>query len=243
MLTTGMVPALFADDEKEAIVGNCRAEAQSNGVPPVKEMIWQYFVSKCSNNLHIVLAMSPVGDTLRTRCRNFPGLVNNTSIDWFQPWPKQALHAVATVFLNQNNNLIVEDMFPKVVEHVVTTHLSLTDYSARFLARLRRPNYVTPKNYLDYISSYTRLLIDKDKLVVGQVSAFYHGTHYKFTFVVQFAWRRGGGGVIQAFYIMASICYNGNIKKVSSKCLTLLMTWKPLHYLFYKKKRFGSLNI
>ena len=222
MLTTGMVPALFADDEKEAIVGNCRAEAQSNGVPPVKEMIWQYFVSKCSNNLHIVLAMSPVGDTLRTRCRNFPGLVNNTSIDWFQPWPKQALHAVATVFLNQNNNLIVEDMFPKVVEHVVTTHLSLTDYSARFLARLRRPNYVTPKNYLDYISSYTRLLIDKDKLVVGQVSAFYHGTHYKFTFVVQFAWR--GGGVIQAFYIMASICYNGNIKKVSSKCLTLLMT-------------------
>ncbi|XP_075256614.1 dynein axonemal heavy chain 10-like [Convolutriloba macropyga] len=168
MLTTGMVPALFADDEKEAIVGNCRSEAQANGVPPVKEMIWQYFVTKCSNNLHIVLAMSPVGDTLRTRCRNFPGLVNNTSIDWFTAWPKQALDAVATVFLNQNNNLIVEDMFPKVVEHVVNTHLSLTDYSARFLARLRRPNYVTPKNYLDYISSYTRLLIDKDKLVVGQ---------------------------------------------------------------------------
>ena len=67
MLTTGMVPALFADDEKEAIVGNCRSEAQANGVPPVKEMIWQYFVTKCSNNLHIVLAMSPVGDTLRTR--------------------------------------------------------------------------------------------------------------------------------------------------------------------------------
>ena len=43
--------------------------------------------------------MSPVGDTLRTRCRNFPGLVNNTSIDWFTAWPRQALHAVASQFL------------------------------------------------------------------------------------------------------------------------------------------------
>ena len=45
--------------------------------------------------------MSPVGDTLRTRCRNFPGLVNNASIDWFMPWPKQALCAVASVFLGE----------------------------------------------------------------------------------------------------------------------------------------------
>ena len=45
--------------------------------------------------------MSPVGETLRTRCRNFPGLVNNASIDWFMPWPKQALCAVASVFLGE----------------------------------------------------------------------------------------------------------------------------------------------
>ena len=35
--------------------------------------MWQYFVNKSANNLHVVLGMSPVGDTLRTRCRNFPG--------------------------------------------------------------------------------------------------------------------------------------------------------------------------
>lgn len=78
-----------------------RDEANKQGVLPARESIWQYFVSKCANNLHIVLAMSPVGDTLRTRCRNFPGLVNNASIDWFMPWPKQALCAVASVFLGE----------------------------------------------------------------------------------------------------------------------------------------------
>ena len=64
-----------------------------------KDACWSYFVQKCRNNLHVVLAMSPVGETLRTRCRNFPGLVNNTVIDWFEPWPEQALQSVAEVFL------------------------------------------------------------------------------------------------------------------------------------------------
>ena len=43
------------------------------GYSIAKESIWQYFVNKCANNLHMVLTMSPVGDVLRTRCRNFPG--------------------------------------------------------------------------------------------------------------------------------------------------------------------------
>jgi dynein heavy chain len=46
-----------------------------------------------------MLAMSPAGDTLRLRCRNFPGLVSNTNIDWFFPWPEEALSAVASNFL------------------------------------------------------------------------------------------------------------------------------------------------
>uniref|UniRef100_A0A1X7SUD5 Dynein heavy chain AAA module D4 domain-containing protein n=1 Tax=Amphimedon queenslandica TaxID=400682 RepID=A0A1X7SUD5_AMPQE len=60
-------------------------------------------------------------------------LVNNTSIDWFTAWPRQALHAVANQFL------------AKVVEHVVHVHLSVGQYSKEFLAKLRRINHVTPK--------------------------------------------------------------------------------------------------
>ena len=71
------------------------------GLPHTKEAVWNYFIQKSINNMHIVLAMSPVGDILKTRCRNFPGLVNNVSIDWFTAWPKQALHAVANQFLSE----------------------------------------------------------------------------------------------------------------------------------------------
>ncbi|XP_072163343.1 dynein axonemal heavy chain 10-like [Diadema setosum] len=169
MLTAGMVPALFADDEKEAIVGQMRDEATKQGIPPIREAIWQYFITKSINNLHVVLAMSPVGDTLRTRCRNFPGMVNNCSIDWFMAWPKQALEAVATVFLgNEEVKSIPDDKRTNVVGHVVFVHQSVSDYSKQFALKLRRNNYVTPKNYLDFINTYLKLLDEKDEYILAQ---------------------------------------------------------------------------
>ncbi|GFR93516.1 dynein heavy chain 10, axonemal, partial [Elysia marginata] len=167
MLTTGMVPALYLDEEKDAIIGSVREEAQSQGKGPAKESIWQYFVDKCANNLHIILAMSPVGDTLRTRCRNFPGVVNNTIIDWFFPWPKQALFSVASVMISPENTLIPPEHWENLVEHCVLVHQSVIDYSIWFLQRLRRHNHVTPKNYLDFITCYLKLLNEKNLYILS----------------------------------------------------------------------------
>lgn len=167
MLTSGMVPALYADDEKEAIVGQIRDEVQKLGLTPTRETVWSHFVKKCSNNLHVVLAMSPVGETLRTRCRNFPGMVNNCVIDWFMPWPKQALQAVASNFLADNDK-IPDGSRETVVSHVVFVHETVCSFSVEYERKLRRVNHVTPKNYLDFINSYARLLQEKDKSVLDQ---------------------------------------------------------------------------
>nr|XP_028567040.1 dynein heavy chain 10, axonemal isoform X2 [Podarcis muralis] len=164
MLTSGMVPALFPDDERDNILNQITNEAMKAGAAPAKESVWQYFVNKSANNLHIVLGMSPVGETLRTRCRNFPGLVNNTGIDWFLPWPPQALDAVANFFLG-NNPLIPSEKTEAVIEHSVMVHGSVGLYSKRFQQKLRRSNYVTPKNYLDFINTYCKLLDEKNQFI------------------------------------------------------------------------------
>jgi dynein heavy chain len=41
---------------------------------------------------------------------------------------------------------------------MVKVHLSVSDMSTLFQQKYRRYNFVTPKNYLDYISSYNSLL-------------------------------------------------------------------------------------
>ncbi|XP_076363131.1 dynein heavy chain at 89D isoform X2 [Tachypleus tridentatus] len=167
MLTSGIASALFSEEEKEVILNQVRDEAMKSRFDIAKEQVWQYFVNKCASNLHIVLAMSPVGDLLRTRCRNFPGLVNNTNINWFTAWPEEALFAVASVFLAENQQ-IPEEHREAVINHAVMVHQSVKEYSVQFLEKLRRQNYVTPKNYLDFINSYLNLLTEKDAIITSQ---------------------------------------------------------------------------
>jgi len=68
-----------------------------------RKSVWTYFAKKCIANLRIALVMSP-DDALRTRCRNYPGLINNTTIDWMFTWPQQALIAVANVLIRTVRN-------------------------------------------------------------------------------------------------------------------------------------------
>ncbi|KAL0245903.1 hypothetical protein GEMRC1_007120 [Eukaryota sp. GEM-RC1] len=134
MLTTGSVPALFADDEKNQLIEAVRNEVKLSGLVDTKDSCWNFFINKCRDNLHIVLAMSPAGDVLRKRCRDFPGFISNTVLDWFTAWPKEALHSVATSFFDSVD--VAPEMLPSIVNHVVNVHLSVTDSSAKFLEML-----------------------------------------------------------------------------------------------------------
>jgi dynein heavy chain len=65
MLTIGMVPALFPEEEKDGLIGQIEDDARKEGIAENKEAKWAYFVNRCRDNMHIVLAMSPAGDKLR----------------------------------------------------------------------------------------------------------------------------------------------------------------------------------
>ncbi|XP_075981627.1 dynein heavy chain at 89D [Anticarsia gemmatalis] len=167
ILMIGMIPALFGDDEKDGIINAVRNDSAEAGYGVAKDAVWNFFCNRCADNLHVVLSMSPSGDILRNRCRSFPGLVNNTTIDWQFPWPKQALLAVANVFLADVQK-IPEEFRSIIVEHVVHVHMSIAHYSLEFLLRLRRNNYVTPKHYMDYLTNYLSLLNEKDAFITAQ---------------------------------------------------------------------------
>jgi len=111
--------------------------------------------------------MSPAGDTLRVRCRNFPGMVSNTNIDWFFPWPEEALSAVAQHFLV--NMTLDEELRAPINEHIVMIHQSVVSYSHEFEQIYRRKNFSTPKNYLDFINNYMAFLAQNRKNIDAQV--------------------------------------------------------------------------
>jgi dynein heavy chain len=101
MLTTGMVPALYEQDEKDGLANTVRNEVRAAGIVETPDNLWSFYVNKCRNNLHIVLAFSPIGDAFRDRLRKFPALINCCTIDWFMAWPEDALEMVARKFLEE----------------------------------------------------------------------------------------------------------------------------------------------
>lgn len=46
--------------------------------------MYNFFIERVKEHLHVVLAMSPIGDAFRNRLRMFPSLINCCTIDWFQ---------------------------------------------------------------------------------------------------------------------------------------------------------------
>ena len=46
--------------------------------------MFAFFVNRVRENLHIIIAFSPIGDAFRNRLRQFPSLINCCTIDWFQ---------------------------------------------------------------------------------------------------------------------------------------------------------------
>ncbi|XP_050527907.1 dynein axonemal heavy chain 10 [Daktulosphaira vitifoliae] len=166
ILTIGIVPALFTEEEKDGIINQVRKDANVAGYGNAKDSCWKYYLKTCVNNLHVVLSMSP-GDELRIRCRNFPGLVNNTCINWIFAWPVQALYAVAESFLAKAPKITEENRI-NILNHVMYIHQSMSRYTLDFQLKLRRKLYLTPKHYLDFITLYLQLIDERDSNITQQ---------------------------------------------------------------------------
>ena len=62
----------------------CRGREKSKQTDGTPLALFNLFIDRVREQLHVVLAMSPIGDAFRTRLRKFPSLVNCCTIDWFQ---------------------------------------------------------------------------------------------------------------------------------------------------------------
>ncbi|GAB0191735.1 dynein heavy chain 7, axonemal [Grus japonensis] len=163
LLNAGEVPNLFAVDEKQEICEQMRQvdrqrdrTKQTDGSPIA---LFNMFVDRCRDQLHIVLAMSPIGDAFRNRLRKFPALVNCCTLDWFQTWPEDALEAVASHFLEDVE--LSEETRSGCIDMCKSFHTSTIVLSDLYHAQLQRHNYVTPTSYLELISTFKNLLEKK----------------------------------------------------------------------------------
>ncbi|KAM4656706.1 dynein axonemal heavy chain 3 [Amazona ochrocephala] len=165
LLNSGDVPNIFAADEKAEIVEKMQAAArmENRKIEATPLAMYNFFIERVKKNLHIVLAMSPVGDAFRNRLRMFPSLLNCCTIDWFQTWPTDALEMVANKFLEDVE--LEDDIRKEVVSMCKYFQESVKELSVSYYATLQRHNYVTPASYLELILTFKTLLNSKRREV------------------------------------------------------------------------------
>ena len=93
---------LLPKEDREIILADMRniyGKERPQAPDPTNLDLYNYFIDRVRNNLHIVLCFSPVGDKFRERFRKFPAVFNGCNINWFLPWPEEALISVSTSFI------------------------------------------------------------------------------------------------------------------------------------------------
>eukprot|EP01043_Picozoa_sp_COSAG02_P032009 COSAG02_NODE_2120_length_9782_cov_1.807085_2_plen_2245_part_00 len=167
LLSTGEVPGMYPKDEIEAIVGDMRAVAKKEapkGFIDSYDNLYNFFIDRVRDNLHVILCFSPIGEKFRNRARMFPGLFACCSIDWFLAWPQEALADVAAKYLGRFD-LDAEDKVKKeIVQHCAFVHQRVTLACDEYFEKFRRQVYVTPKSYLTFIEEYQTVYKQKYKI-------------------------------------------------------------------------------
>ena len=166
MLSSGEIADLFAAEDVDGIVNNVRAAVKSEGMVDSKDNCWNFFIGRVKRNLHMALCFSPVGESLRGRARKFPALVTCTVIDWFHPWPEEALLSVAVKFLAEVD--MATDLIRAGIEKFMPYSFKTVDeYSTKILEQERRYVYTTPKSFLELIKLFKVMLGQKEGELVN----------------------------------------------------------------------------
>ncbi|KAL1398756.1 hypothetical protein pipiens_008712 [Culex pipiens pipiens] len=197
LLNTADIPNLFQSEEKAVILEQMQTIVRQTNKPidSTALSLYNFFVERVRENLHIALAFSPIGDSFKKRVRIYPSLINCCTIDWFTSWPDDALQKVAENFIRSMD--LQQDTPPsadpsstsvqqeekeqsdkqtrklnrlekKLVELVMVFNRGVVENSERFFLELGRKNYVTPTSYLEMLRSFNTLYRKKYSEIISQ---------------------------------------------------------------------------
>lgn len=123
------------------------------------QQMWDTFYRAARANFHVCLFLSPVGESLRKRIRQFPALVNCTTIDWYQLWSSEAIIEVAEQYLSQIHPVLLNGITIKNVSRkMVEIHKAAGQIAQQYFSMTKVQNYVTPPMFMSFLQSFKQIL-------------------------------------------------------------------------------------
>ena len=141
------------------------------------DQLYRNFIKNVQRNLHVVFTMNPNNPDFSNRTASSPALFNRCVIDWFGEWSQEGLYQVAKEFTHTIDPL--ETSFNKevkeddvkhniVINTIVSVHNTVGELNQRLAKSAKKFNYITPRDFLDFIKHFTTLYNEKKSLLEDQ---------------------------------------------------------------------------
>ena len=174
ILDRGRVPGLFSDEEM-MMFGEELAGPRAKGPTPQKDTA-QMFAENVMKNLHVVVSMTPVGNRYLHWIRIFPALTSWCTADWYHPWPKSALLAVARSHLAPDDKLEeaageTQDNLITDVETVCRVCVAVTQGVDTQIENVGDTSLViTPKFFVELLKLFKSMLVEQESRLKTNLS-------------------------------------------------------------------------
>jgi dynein heavy chain len=177
LLNSGAIIGLpLNPEEQKSIEDAAKNDCMRNGVVPNKINLFNAQLNKIKKNTHVVMAMSPLSKEFATRLRMFPALINCCTLDWFTEWPDEALLGVAkTKIEDYVEEFHIQGTVAQIIDMFRVMHKSVETISVKYLAEMKRHNYVTPTSFLEQLNLYIQILRNKSEENQFQYKRFEEG--------------------------------------------------------------------
>ncbi|KAH0574918.1 Dynein heavy chain [Spironucleus salmonicida] len=144
---------VVSKEDLEAIEGGGKKKDYTNA------QLWDVFYRTARANFHVCLCFSPVGEKLRKRLRQFPALVNCTTIDWYTVWNNEALLEVAKSFLQQVHKVLFDKYtINEIAKTCVSVHDASNTFAQSYFAKTKTMVYVTPPMFISFLQLFKSIL-------------------------------------------------------------------------------------
>lgn len=187
LLASGEVPGLFDGEDYMALINQCKEAALRDGkIIDTEDELYKHFIHNVQRNLHVVFTMNPSNPDFSNRTASSPALFNRCVIDWFGDWSDDGLLQVANSFTDGID--ISSDSFSKDVDFggaadvdgekaidprnellsqcIVRLHVAVRDVNKKLMRSAKKFNYITPRDFLDFIKHFIELkAVKKSELV------------------------------------------------------------------------------
>ena len=175
LLNSGEIPNLFPAEEKDKFVNDLTpvVSSASESVDPAG--VYKKYIERIKNNLHIIMSMSPIGDSLRVRCRQFPALIDCCTIDWYNSWPEEALFEVAISLVKDIQEIDESETTP-ICKLFQNFHLDALEAGVEYFKMTGKKIYITPKTMLDLVNIFGSLISIKKSEFADSIGTLKRGS-------------------------------------------------------------------